>query len=236
MTFYIKEAIILVYFLKKGKQLIKVSELTKEQYTAGEVAKLLGVHVKTVQVWDRTGVLPFSRTHTNRRILSKDKVVELLDSRGLIFNDETAQKRDVIYARVSSHEQKAKGDLDRQIMFLINSVNDLKNTLVLSEVGSGLNDKRKKFHQLLDMVLQDKVDRIFVTSRDRLTRFGFHYLEKVCSYHNVKIIVVKDANEEESIQKELTEDKMALTAYFSGKNLQDIKLDDENFNISEIFE
>ena len=86
------------------------------------------------------------------------------------------------------------------------------------------------------MVLQDKVDRIFITYKDRLTRFGFHYLEKVCSYHNVKIIVVKDASEEKAIQEELAEDIMALTSYFSGKNLQDIKLDDENFNISEIFE
>ena len=216
--------------------MIKISELAKEQYTVGEVAKLLGVHVKTVQVWDRTGVLPFSRTHTNRRILPKEKVIELLDSRGLIFNDETTQKRDVIYARVSSHEEMAKGDLDRQVMFLVNSVSNLKNPLILSEVGSGLNDKRKKLHQLLDMVLQDKIDRIFVTSRDRLTRFGFYYLEKVCSYHNVKIIVIKDVGKEESIQEELTKDMMTLTAYFSGKNLKDIKFDDDNFNISEIFE
>ena len=216
--------------------MIKISELTKEQYTVGEVAKLLGVHVKTVQVWDKTGVLPFSRTHTNRRILPKDKIIELLDSRGLLYKDEKANKRDVIYARVSSHEEMNKGDLDRQVMFLVNSISDLKNPLILSEVGSGLNDKRKKLDQLLDMVLQDKVDRIFVTSRDRLTRFGFHYLEKVCSYHNVKIIVVKDANKEESVQEELTEDMIALATFFSGKNLQNIKLDDENFNISEIFE
>ena len=154
----------------------------------------------------------------------------------MVFNDETTQKIDVIYARVSSHEQKVKGDLDRQVSFLAQKVKDLKNPLVLSEVGSGLNDKRKKLHQLLDMVMQGKVDRIFVTYRDRLTRFGFHYLEKVCSYHNVKISVIKDASEEESIQKELTEDITALTAYFSGKNLQNIKLDDQNFNISEIFE
>ena len=113
---------------------------------------------------------------------------------------------------------------------------DFKNPTILAEVGSGLNDKREKFNQLLDMVLHGKVDRIFVTYRDRLTRFGFHYLEKVCNYHNVKIIVVKDANEEKSVQEELAEGMMALTAFFSGKNLQDIKLDDKNFNISEIFE
>lgn len=216
--------------------MIKQSELTKEQYTIGEVAVFLNINVKTIQRWDREGIFKCERTHTNRRVINRDNLIAVLNDRGMLFNDINSSKIDVIYARVSSNEQKTKGDLDRQVSFLVQSVKDLKNPTILTEVGSGLDDKRKKLDQLLDMVLQDKVDRIFVTHKDRLTRFGFHYLEKVCSYHNVKISVIKDASEEESIQKELTEDITALTAYFSGKNLQNIKLDDQNFNISEIFE
>ena len=216
--------------------MIKQSELIKEQYTIGEVAALLNIHVKTIQRWDREGIFKCERTHTNRRVINKDNLIAVLNDRGMLFNDINNSKVDVIYARVSSNEQRDKGDLDRQVSFLVQSAKDLKKPTILTEVGSGLNDKRKKLHQLLDMVLQDKVDRIFITYKDRLTRFGFHYLEKVCSYHNVKIIVVKDASEEKAIQEELAEDIMALTSYFSGKNLQDIKLDDENFNISEIFE
>ena len=216
--------------------MIKQSELIKEQYTIGEVAALLNIHVKTIQRWDREGIFKCERTHTNRRVINKDNLIAVLNDRGMLFNDINNSKVDVIYARVSSNEQRDKGDLDRQVSFLVQSAKDLKNPTILTEVGSGLNDKRKKLHRLLDMVLQDKVDRIFITYKDRLTRFGFHYLEKVCSYHNVKIIVVKDASEEKAIQEELAEDIMALTSYFSGKNLQDIKLDDENFNISEIFE
>lgn len=215
--------------------MIKQSELIKEQYTIGEVAAFLNVNVKTIQRWDREGIFKCERTHTNRRVINRDNLITVLNDRGMLFDDINNSKVDVIYARVSSNEQKIKGDLDRQVSFLVQSVKDLKNPTILTEVGSSLNDKRKKLDQLLDMVLQDKVDRIFVTYQDRLTRFGFHYLEKVCNYHNVKIIVVKDASEEESVQKELTEDIMALIAFFSGKNLKDIKLDDENFNISEIF-
>ena len=216
--------------------MIKQSELTKEQYTIGEVAAFLNINVKTIQRWDREGVFKCERTHTNRRVINRDNLIAVLNDRGMLFNDINSSKVDVIYARVLSNEQKAKGDLDRQVSFLVQSIKDLKNPTILTEVGSGLDDKRKKLDQLLDMVLQDKVDRIFVTSRDRLTRFGFHYFEKVCNHHNVKIIVAKDANKEESVQEELTEDMMALIAFFSGKNLQNIKLDDENFNISEIFE
>lgn len=216
--------------------MIKQSELTKEQYTIGEVAAFLNINVKTIQRWDREGIFKCERTHTNRRVINRDNLIEVLNNRGMLFDDTNSSKIDIIYARVSSHEQKNKGDLDRQVSFLVQSTKDLKNPIILAEVGSGLNDKREKLDQLLDMVLQDKVDRIFVTYRDRLTRFGFHYLEKICSYHNVKIIVIKDASEEEPIQEELTEDMMALTAYFSDKKLQAIKLNNENFNISEIFE
>lgn len=215
--------------------MIKQSELTKEQYTIGEVAAFLNINVKTIQRWDREGIFKCERTHTNRRVINRENLIEVLNNRGVLFNDINSSKIDVIYARVSSNKQKSKGDLDRQVSFLVQSIKDLKNPTILAEVGSGLDDKRKKLHQLLDMVLQDKVDRIFVTYRDRLTRFGFHYLEKVCSYHNVKIIAIKDANEEESVQEELTEDMMALAAYFSGKNLKNTKFDDEHFNISEIF-
>jgi uncharacterized protein MJ0014 len=226
--------------------LIKISELTKEQYTAGEVAKLLGVHVKTVQVWDRTGVLPFSRTHTNRRILPKDKIIELLDSRGLLYKDENANKRDVIYARVSSHEEMDKGDLDRQVMFLVNSISDLKNPLILSEVGSGLNDRREKLLQLIEMIFKKEVDRVFVIHKDRLTRFGFHYLEAICKSQGVSIVVIKDISKEKSIEEELTEDMMALVASFSGKlyrvenqevrALKKIEADNQDFKVEDIIE
>ena len=225
--------------------MIKQSELIKEQYTIGEVAALLNIHVKTIQRWDREGIFKCERTHTNRRVINRDNLIEVLNNRGMLFNDINTAKVDVIYARVSSNEQKAKGDLDCQVSFLVQSIKDLKNPIILAEVGSGLNDKREKLDQLLDMVLQDKVDRIFITYKDRLTRFGFYYIEKVCSYHNVKIIVVKDISKEKSVQEELTEDMMALIAsspnklYLEAqaKNLQDTKLDSEdNFNISEIFE
>ena len=215
--------------------MIKQSELTKEQYTIGEVAAFLNINVKTIQRWDREGIFKCERTHTNRRVINRENLIEVLNDRGMLFNDINNSKVDVIYARVSSNGQKTKGDLDHQVSFLVQSVKDLKNPTILAEVGSGLNDKREKLHQLLDMVLQDKVDRIFVTYRDRLTRFGFHYLEQVCNYHNVKIIVVKDVNEKEAIQEELAEDAMVFAAFFSGKNQKDIKLDDKNFNISEVF-
>ena len=102
-------------------------------------------------------------------------------------------------------------------MFLLENVHDLHNPIIMKEVGSGLNDRRRKLQELMVMVLDHKVSRVFVTYRDRLTRFGFHYLETIFNHEGVRIIVIRDAAHERSVQEELVEDMMALIAGFSGK-------------------
>lgn len=198
--------------------MVKISQLLKSKYKPKDVAEFLGVTTRTLQNWDNDGKITFRRDPvSDRRFLTRDDVITLLSEHGLLFDDTTDKRRDVIYARVSSHDQKKHGDLDRQVQFLIEQNNDLKNLLVLSEVGSGLNDKRKKLQQLLKMVMNDEVSRVFITYRDRLTRFGFNYLETVFNAKGVKIIIVKQHTEEISVEQELMNDMMSLIASFSGK-------------------
>ena len=102
-------------------------------------------------------------------------------------------------------------------MFLIENVNNLHNPLILKEVGSGLNDKRPQLQKLLKMVCNDEIRNVYITYKDRLTRFGYNYLETMFLEHNVNIIVVKDENADKSVQEELVEDMMSLIASFSGK-------------------
>ena len=80
-----------------------------------------------------------------------------------------------------------------------------------------LNDKRKKLQQLLKMVMNDEVNRVFVTYRDRLTRFGFNYLENMFNAKGVEIVIVKQQTETMSVEQELMNDMMSLIASFSGK-------------------
>lgn len=198
--------------------MIKISQLTKDTYKPKDIAQFLGVTTRTLQNWDKDNKVCFQRDNvSNRRFMSKDDVIKLLDDNGLLFDDTSNKKRDVIYARVSSHDQKSHGDLDRQIQFLVDSNDDLQNLLVLSEVGSGLNDKRKNLQQLIKMVMNDEVNRVFVTYRDRLTRFGFNYLETIFNLKGVKIVVVKQQTEIKSVEHELMNDMMSLIASFSGK-------------------
>lgn len=167
------------------------SELTQSTYKLNQVAKMLNVTPTTLRNWEKVGKVKFDRTPTNIRFLPRNKLIDLLDEQGLYYNDKTTQRKDVIYARVSSHNQKSQGDLDRQVHFLVTEVKDLQNVVVLSEVGSGLNDKRKKLQQLIKMVVNGEVKRVFIMDRDDLAQVGFHYLETVFNTKGVEIIEVK---------------------------------------------
>lgn len=201
-----------------------IKDLTKDIYQPKEVAKILNVHYSTLVRWDTDvtqsplGRVIFGRTKTNRRFITKATLIELLKASNM-FKDEVDEdsRSDVIYARVSSHEQKTKGDLDRQVSFLVQNAGDLSSPIVLTEVGSGLNDNRKQLAKLIDLVMSGRVKRVFVTYKDRLTRFGYRYLEKSFNSQGVEIIAIQQQESKQSVDDELVSDMMSLIASFSGK-------------------
>lgn len=190
-------------------------DINKAYYTTKEVSDIFGVSPKTVQGWDRRGLLKFQRTSTNRRILPKEDLVSELKTRNMYIETDD-RKKDIIYARVSTLNQKEQGDLDRQALYILENVKDLVNVEVIKEHGSGLNSRRKGLSKLLDNVIEDKVNRIFITYKERLTRFGYEYIERICDEHGVEIIILHK-DEEKSNEEELVEDMMSLLASFSGK-------------------
>ena len=195
----------------------QVSDFTKSSYRVKEVAEFLGVSTKTIRRYDEEGKLNMHRTEGNHRIILREDLLCLLEEKGLLYDDSVMQKKDVIYARVSSHDQKRSGDLDRQIVFLIEHTAGLQNPVILKEVGSGLNDGRVQLQKLLRMVCQGEVRNVYITYKDRLTRFGYRYLETIFELHGVSIIVVKDREVEKQVYEELVEDMLSLLASFSGK-------------------
>ena len=195
----------------------KLSDFTKPMYKVGEVKELLGVTLQTLHNYDKNGVLKFERTDGGHRLVTKEELLRYLLEKGLLVDDSRLEKFDVIYARVSSNEQKTKGDLDRQVLSVLEGFSGrIKNPLILKEVGSGLNDNRKQLHKLIDMILENKVNNIYITYRDRLTRFGYHYIEQICEHSGVVIYVLNNERDED-VNKALVEDVMALIASFSGK-------------------
>ena len=197
--------------------MIKKSTLTKEYYKTGELAKMIGKNTRTVQNYCIKGYINSIIIPSGKRIISRDEVIKYLKNSKLLYEDNN--KIDLIYARVSTNKQKNRGDLDRQIEYITKKIINInpKNLKIFSEVGSGLNDNRKELTKVLAMVMNDEVDRIFILYKDRLTRFGFNYLEQICNKFGTKIIEISKEIEEKSIQEELAEDIISIIHSFSGK-------------------
>ena len=193
--------------------------LSRETYKTGDVGKLLGITNQSVIRYCNSGILFSHRTECGHRRIRAEDLFQYLETHGLAYDDAMNNKHDVIYARVSTHKQANLGDLDRQVdklkLFAIN--HNVQNLLVKKDIGSGLNDNRKGLSKLIEMVQKDEVNRIFVLYKDRLTRFGFRYLEQICTFHNVQIIVVSDETDCKSQSEELAEDIIGLIHSFSGE-------------------
>ena len=71
--------------------------------------------------------------------------------------------------------------------------------------------------QLLLKVQNNEVNRIFISHKDRLTRFGFNYLKNICDFHNTEIVILSKEKQENSLEQELAEDIISIIHSFSGK-------------------
>jgi len=177
-------------------------------YKPKEFAELLNVTVTTLQRWDREGVLKAYRNPKNRRFYTEQQLKDFIGEK----SDQDSGKN-VIYARVSNRGQK--DDLENQISFLRQYANASGQIIdeVITDIGSGLNYKRKKWNQLLDDVMERKVSKIFIAYKDRFIRFGYEWFEELCEKHGTEIIVIN--NEEMSPEKELVEDLVSIIHVFS---------------------
>ena len=172
-----------------------------------EMAKRLGVTVKTLQIWDNNGILKAHRTPTNRRYYTEEQYLEY------IGQSTSNNRKSVAYARVSTYGQKE--DLKNQIEF-IRQYTNAKGIILdetITDIGSGLNYNRKKWNKLLEDVMQDKIDTIFITYKDRFIRFGYDWFERLCKIHNTEIVVLN--NIETSPTQEIIDDMISIVHVFS---------------------
>lgn len=197
--------------------MIKKSELTKNTYKPGELAKMLGCSRGTLNNREREGKLKTYYLDSGRRYYKREDVLLALKEKDLLLEDDA--KVDLLYCRVSTHNQKNRGDLDRQISYSLNKIALMnpKNLEIFSDVGSGLNDERKNFKKVLNKILSGEVDRLFVLYKDRLARFGFGQIEEVCKHFGTKIVVLSEDEKSQTVEEELAEDIISIIHSFSGK-------------------
>ena len=164
-----------------------------------EYAKLKGVSVRTLKRRIKEGLLKYEKTDSGRIMIPIESL-----------KDEYI----VTYARVSSSENK--DNLISQSKRLQDYCS-AKGWIVkesIEEIGSGLNDERRK---LIKLFLNPNITKVVVEHKDRLTRFGFNYLKNICDFHNTEIVILSKEKQENSLEQELAEDIISIIHSFSGK-------------------
>ena len=120
-------------------------------YTLKEVKKLLGVTTKTIQRWDKEGKIRVVRTIGGRRRIPESEIKRILGLK---------EERVVVgYARVSSTTQKDDLERQKQLIHSYAKEKGCGEVQILGDVGSGLNENRKGFLRLLEMVLRERSPR-----------------------------------------------------------------------------
>jgi putative resolvase len=183
----------------------------KEFLSAGEAARALGVSVKTIQRWDKAGLLPVIRTATNQRRIPVDTVQQLLKGQGKSL-------RCAIYARVSSAKQEQEGNLTRQVERLqrVAEARSYEMVALIQEQASGLDEKRKGLKKLFHLIDQQEIDLVLIEYPDRLVRFGYGYLEETFRWKQVHIEVVEPPKVQTPTE-ELVADVLSIVTVFSGR-------------------
>jgi predicted site-specific integrase-resolvase len=165
----------------------------KDYLTPSEASRLTHCDVSTLRHWANKGELKVRKSPGGKRFYY------VPDLRRLFHLPEPAQeeeeiedqvkeekKREVVgYARVSSNKQRP--DLDRQIEYIRDSYPDIR---IISDVGSGLNYKRKGLKRLLDIVSTGNVKTVVVTYSDRLCRYGLELLEWILDQNDTELLVL----------------------------------------------
>lgn len=197
--------------------MIRLSQLNKTIYRPKEISDMLGISLRNFQKHMSDGKVDTYALKSGHRRITKESLIKYLKNQDLLIKDN--DKIDVIYARVSTYKQKARGDLDKQIQYINNKIVTLspKELKYFSDVGSGLNDNRKSLMAMMSLVMDNKVDRIFVLYKDRLTRFGFNYLKMICDKYNTDIVVLSSQTNDKTISEELADDIISIVHSFSGK-------------------
>ena len=175
-----------------------------------QAANQLGVSVSTLRRWDETGVLVAQRTPKGHRRYDLSKI-----NPNLTRNKVEQQRKTIAYARVSSHDQKP--DLQRQIEMLeLYCSSQGWSFKVISDLGSGINYHKKGLKRLLDDILDNKIDRLVLTHKDRLLRFGAELVFALCEARQVEVVIINQG-ENLSFEEELAQDVLEIITVFSAR-------------------
>ena len=187
--------------------------MTEQHLSTQEVCLFLGISLSTFYRYCKRGLLkPSFLTLGGYRRFS---IQELKQA----FSMDNSADLIVCYSRVSTHDQKK--DLVTQEQKLLSYAQQLHNSkpeniISISDLGSGLNYKKKGLKQLLNLILLGKVQTLIINHKDRLLRFGSELIFTLCAFKRVTVKILEDSKER-SFEEELSSDVIELMTVFCAK-------------------
>ena len=177
---------------------------------ANEVLNLLRISRKTLHVYASTGKIRFTVMPNGYYDYSNEDVYKLLNR--------DVKRKTFIYARVSTIKQK--NDLNNQIEQLKQwcFMNGYTINAIYSDIASGISfEKRKGFFEMLDEIINYKVEKIVITYRVRLSRVGFDLFKHLFEKFGTEIVVISDIGSTKLDSEEIFEDIRAMLHCYSMK-------------------
>jgi excisionase family DNA binding protein len=175
-----------------------------------EAAKILGVSESTLRRWEHEGrLLPDERTEGGQRRYKLSSI------RPDISHAVRTERKTVAYARVSSHDQKADLERQKQVLELYCSSQGWQFE-VLSDLGSGINYNKKNLKTLIQSIIDDEVGRLVLTHKDRLLRFGAELIFSICEAKQVEVVIINQG-EDSTFEENLAKDVLEIITVFSAR-------------------
>ena len=191
--------------------------------TGREASRILGVHQRTLYLWDTKGTIQTIRTPGNKRMYNVDKFIKdrealnkdkpvVVGNKNIIIETDITTKMNICYVRVSSVGQK--DDLSRQKQMMVDLY---PNHIIIEDIGSGVNFNRRGIRKLIKLAIAGQINEVVVAYKDRLTRFGYELIEDLIDeYSNGKIIIL-NKNEDLEPEEELAIDMLQIMNVFVAK-------------------
>jgi predicted site-specific integrase-resolvase len=169
----------------------------------------LGVSQETLRRWEAAGKIEVERTPKGHRRYDLAKL------RGLAPKNPSSLKPTVGYARVSSHDQKE--DLKRQVSLLeVFCATHGWRYEIVQDLGSGLNYSKRGLKQLIKRICSREVERLVLTHKDRLLRFGAELIFAICESFAVEVVII-NATEDSNFEDDLVQDVLEIITVFSAR-------------------
>lgn len=170
-----------------------------------QAAKLKGVSVSTLRRWESEGKLIPERTANGHRRYSMNQLLDVKPDSALT----------VCYARVSSQDQKSDLERQKQVLELFCSTHGWQFQ-VIEDLGSGVNYSKRGLQRLIKMITDRQVERLVLTHKDRLLRFGSELIFSLCEHFGTEIVII-NRTEDASFEEDLAKDVLEIITIFSAR-------------------